>query len=74
MNYEKWRIENIKPILKEFKVASRGMDISTQEWKSLNKNNQYRIKKLINSSPEYQKRTACEEAYINTKGYTQNRI
>ncbi|HHJ3243488.1 TPA: hypothetical protein ACQJOV_004633 [Vibrio parahaemolyticus] len=71
--YEKWRLTNIEPVLDEFKRISKGMDFGSVEWKDLNNENQNKIKQLVGSSGEWKEVLACEEAHLNTKGFTQKR-
>ncbi|WP_181136620.1 hypothetical protein [Vibrio jasicida] len=71
--YEKWRLTNIKPVLDEFKRISKGMDFGSVEWKAQNNANQKKIKQLVGSSSEWKEVLACEEAHLNTKGFTQQR-
>ncbi|ELI0377608.1 hypothetical protein Q8V56_003611 [Vibrio cholerae] len=71
--YEKWRLTNIEPVFDEFKRNSKGMDFGSAEWKALNDANQNRIKQLVGSSSLWKEVLACEEAHLNTKGFTQKR-
>ncbi|MFQ2001712.1 hypothetical protein ACK342_10000 [Aeromonas veronii] len=68
--HEEWRLANIEPILSEFKRVSIGMDFGSTEVKALNNVYQNKIKKLVDSSNEWKAVLACEEAHLNTQGYT----
>lgn len=70
-DYEKWRVANIEPMNKEFKeqVEASGIDMGTNEFKTLNSEHMARIKDKIKNSNEFKVRNACERDFAKSKGY-----
>lgn len=67
--YEVWRVANIEPMHKEFRLKASNLSQRSKEWDALNKARNIRSEEAALASVEWQALQNCELKYAESKGY-----